>query len=88
MVVYLEEKKEDLLYRTFNENIKSHDLKWHCDKYDRIFKVLHETNWKFQYDNKLPINLIVSKEYFIPKKTFHRLIKGTGDLKIEIKEKF
>lgn len=55
-MVFLEEKKNNLLIRTFKENVKSHDLKWHCDKYDRIFKILHETDWLFQYDNKLPKN--------------------------------
>jgi hypothetical protein len=44
---------------------------------------MHDTDWKFQYDNDLPVDLS-NKKLFIPKETYHRLIKGTGDLTLKI----
>ena len=39
-----------------------------------------------QFDNEIPKKFNVNEELFIPKETFHRVIKGTGDLKLEIIE--
>ena len=44
---------------------------------------VHDTDWKFQFDNDLPVDLS-NKKLFIPKETYHRLIKGTGDLTLKI----
>jgi hypothetical protein len=38
----------------------------------------------FQMDNKLPVILIESEKFFIPKNTYHRIIKGNGDLIVNI----
>jgi hypothetical protein len=35
-------------------------------------------------DNQMPKSLTEGKEYFIPKGVYHRVIKGNGDLKVEI----
>jgi hypothetical protein len=43
----------------------------------------HPTDWQFQFDNEIPQRLSENK-LFIPKETYHRLIKGTGDLKVKI----
>ena len=53
------------------------------DKEDRIVQALHNTDWQFQLDNEFPQRLSENK-LFIPKETYHRLIKGTGDLKVKI----
>ena len=43
--------------------------------------------WKTdRMDNELPVSLEVGKTYFIPKLFYHRLLKGTTDLKIRIEE--
>jgi hypothetical protein len=55
---------------------------WHRDREDRIISPLAPTDWKFQMDNELPVPL--EGEIFIPKGVFHRVIKGTGDLKIKL----
>ena len=68
--------------RTFSEDIQEFELVWHRDKEDRIVKPLHSTDWKFQLDNDIP--RVIEKEIFIPKETYHRLIKGTGNLKVNI----
>tara|TARA_B100000902_G_scaffold216822_1_gene206098 strand:+ start:395 stop:676 length:282 start_codon:yes stop_codon:yes gene_type:complete len=70
--------------RTFNESIDSSELIWHMDKEDRIITVLKSSNWKLQMDNGLPIQLERGRSYFIPKMTYHRVIKGSGSLVLEL----
>jgi hypothetical protein len=55
---------------------------WHRDKEDRIIESLEETDWMFQLDNQLPQK--IEGQIFIPKEIYHRLIKGSGDLKIKL----
>jgi hypothetical protein len=40
-------------------------------------------NWKIQIENELPKSF---NDIIIPKLTWHRVIKGSGDLVIQIKE--
>lgn len=68
--------------REFDENIDSKELIWHKDKEDRIVEVLSNENWFFQMDNELPKKL--EGKVFVPKETFHRVIKGTGNLLVKI----
>lgn len=68
--------------REFGENIDSKELIWHKDKEDRIVEVLSNENWFFQMDNELPKKL--EGKVFVPKETFHRVIKGTGNLSVKI----
>lgn len=68
--------------RTFKHELETDELKWHWDDEDRVVEVIGETNWLFQYDNQLPIKMI--EKLFIPKRTWHRTIKGDGDLVVKI----
>ena len=68
--------------REFNEYIDSEELVWHRDKEDRIVEALEQTDWLFQFDNQLPQKL--ENKIFIPKETYHRIIKGSGNLKVKI----
>lgn len=77
---YLEEDE----IRIFSEDVQEFELVWHRDKEDRVVTPLHENDWKFQLDNDIPRPL--QKEIFIPKETYHRLIKGTGELKVRVKK--
>ena len=43
------------------------------------------TDWKFQFDNELPVELHPAREIHIPKGRIHRIIKGSGDLIVEIR---
>ena len=80
---FKEEKiKENIFIRTFTQSVEDEDLVWHRDYEDRIVKCLEKTNWKFQFDNELPISF--DNEIFIPKGVYHRIIKGDGDLVIEV----
>lgn len=82
---FKEEKiSENIFIRTFYQDIDSGELHWHRDHEDRIIESIGETDWKFQLDNELPIN--IKCEIFIPKGVYHRIIKGTGDLKIKLQK--
>lgn len=83
---YTEEKNENIIRRTFSESVNESELIWHRDKSDRIVIVLNESDWYLQFDNELPKKLNLDEEYFIPKNTFHRVIKGNGNLMVEIIE--
>jgi hypothetical protein len=72
--------------RVFNESVNSEELKWHKDEYDRIIFVESSDGWKLQMDEELPQDLKVGQKYSINKETYHRVIKGSGDLKIVIIE--
>ena len=84
-----EEKRFDngLILREFKHNANVDDLIWHQDKKDRKVFVVESSGWKLQLSSGLPFPLIEGKEYFIPKKSWHRVIKGNGNLKIEIHER-
>lgn len=56
---------------------------WHRDLKNRSVKVLDGTGWKIQLENSLPKEFT---EITIPKLLWHRVIKGSGDLVLEIKE--
>jgi len=84
---FIEEQiKENIFLREFKEEVDSGELKWHMDKEDRQVKVIKSNGWKLQLDNKLPIYLEEGKTYFIEKYSFHRVIKGSGNLIVEIEK--
>ncbi len=68
--------------REFSENVDSNELEWHRDREDRIVEVVQNKDWLFQMDNELPI--LLKQKLFIPKETYHRVIKGTGKLIVKI----
>lgn len=77
-----EQINENTFIRVFSQDVDSHELVWHRDREDRIIQSLEPSNWKFQFDNHLPIEL--DRTIFIPKETYHRLIKGDGELKLKL----
>jgi len=72
--------------RTFDVNTNSNELVWHRDKKTRIVEILQGENWELQLDNQLPVKLVKGKKYTIPKMEYHRIIKGTNNLIININE--
>ena len=86
MKPYKETKKDNVIRRTFSKDVPISELVWHRDKEDRIVKVLSETDWMIQFDNDLPKKIKVNETITIPKNTFHRVIKGTGELNVKIVE--
>ena len=75
---------EDIYTRIFPEDIPEEDLKWHWDEEDRIVQPLHPTDWLFQKDNCLPQKM--TESIFIPAGEWHRVIKGTGNLTVQVKK--
>ena len=67
--------------RIFDQDVDEMELVWHRDREDRIVEALESTDWMFQLDNNLPQRL---EKIFIPKDTYHRVIKGSGDLKVKV----
>ena len=68
--------------REFSSDVDTHELEWHIDREDRTVEVIENNNWHFQLDNNLP--QLLKETIFIPKETYHRVIKGTGNLKVRI----
>ena len=76
------ETTDTYIIREFNENVDPIELLWHRDNEPRTIEILEDTNWYIQLDNNLPTSL--KEHIFIPKHTYHRLIKGDGTLKLKI----
>jgi hypothetical protein len=86
-MIYIQNDISDNKFtRTFSSDIDSSELVWHMDAENRLVEVLEDSDWKFQMDNELPRTLVKGLKFEIPKETFHRVIKGTGSLKILIEE--
>lgn len=83
---YKQNINDTIIERVFTENTDSNEFVWHKDKRDREVKVIQSNGWKFQMDNELPKELQNNDILFIPKEVYHRVIKGNGNLKIQIKE--
>jgi len=76
------EKTDKYIIREFSENIDPIELLWHRDNEDRTVEIIGETNWRLQLDNQLPTSL--NHPIRIPRHEWHRVIKGTGTLRLKI----
>ena len=76
------ENTDTYIIREFSENIDPIELLWHRDDENRTVEIIGETNWQVQLDNQLPTSM--NQPIFIPKHEWHRVIKGTGNLKLKI----
>jgi hypothetical protein len=81
---YKELQTQEHLYRKFTQDISEDELVWHRDRNDREVTIMDSTDWMFQFEDQLPFTL--KDTLFIPKDTYHRLIKGTGTLNVQIQE--
>jgi hypothetical protein len=84
MILPFQENKlnDNTFIREFKQDTDSGDFMWHRDHENRIIESIGETDWMIQIDNELPKQ--ISGEVFIPMGIYHRVIKGTGDLKIKL----
>ena len=84
MILPFQETKisDNEFIRVFSQDTDSGEYMWHRDREDRIIESIESTDWKIQIDNELP--KVIEGEVFIPMGSYHRLIKGTGDLKINL----
>ena len=82
MKPYSEEENGNIVRRTFSIDVSESELTWHRDREDRVILPINENDWYLQMDNELPRPL--TEMVYIPKNTYHRVIKGMGDLKVRI----
>ena len=71
--------------RSFSQEVDEIELKWHRDEEDREVVSISKTDWKVQLDNELPVSL--NSPVKIKASTWHRVIKGTGNLVVKITKK-
>ena len=81
---YEEKVEEGYHIRTFSKDTNESELVWHRDKEDRIVESIGDTDWMVQLGNGIPTPL--TEKVSIPKNTYHRVIKGSGELKVRIKK--
>ena len=86
MKPYTEQRKGNEIIREFSTNVNSMELVWHRDAKDRIIEILDGEGWKFQLDNKIPVELKRGDKFQIQKEVYHRIQKGKTPLKIKITE--
>jgi hypothetical protein len=83
MLPFQETKLSDNEFiREFKQDTDSGEFMWHRDRESRIIEPINETDWLIQLDDELPKK--IEGKVFIPMGVYHRLIKGTGDLKINL----
>jgi len=86
MLPFQENKIGDNMFiREFVQDTDSGEFMWHRDREDRIIESIEETDWMVQIDNELPKK--IEGEVFIPMGIYHRLIKGTSNLKVKVIKK-
>ena len=76
------EVTDNYILRQFDDSIDPIELLWHRDDEDRVVEIIGKTDWMLQLDNSLPTSL--QERIFIPRHEWHRVIKGTGKLKLKI----
>jgi quercetin dioxygenase-like cupin family protein len=81
---YDEEINESVRVRVFSENVDDEELKWHRDREDRLVEVIEGDGWEIQFDNELPKRLTPGTQIVIPEGVYHRVIKGSSELKIKV----
>lgn len=85
---YSDSKLSDTHFiRNFDIDVEDEELIWHRDRKDREILVIKGEGWKLQFDNELPKALQEGERYFIKAETYHRILKGSTSLTLEIKEK-
>lgn len=76
------EVTDKYIIREFSDNIDPIELLWHRDNENRTIEIIGDTDWKLQLENQLPTS--INQPIYIPRHEWHRVIKGTGTLKLKI----
>ena len=79
---------DNQILREFNHDVNAEELEWHMDHSDRRVKVIEGCGWKLQLESGLPKEMIIGETYFIPRESWHRVIKGQDSLMILISGTF
>lgn len=70
------------IIREFSDDIDPIHLLWHRDDEDRVVQIIGETDWMLQLEDQLPTSM--NNPIFIPRHQWHRVIKGSGTLKLKV----
>jgi quercetin dioxygenase-like cupin family protein len=76
----------DRMLREFSEHVSQGELEWHMDRRSRRVTIKEGWGWKLQLESGLPFEIRPGETYFIPKESWHRLLRGNGKLRIVIDE--
>ena len=77
---------KDSFIRKFSSQIECDELYWHKDKCNRVIKVISGEGWMYQEENAIPVEIFPGSTFSIKKGTWHRVIRGSSDLSVLIKE--
>jgi len=78
---------DSYIIREFTENIDPIELMYFRLDQDRAIDILEVgKSWKIQFDDQLPFDLEPEMRIFILRHMWHRVIKGDGNLKIQIQK--
>lgn len=77
---------ESSILREFRCDVPNEELEWHMDRRDRVVTVIKGDDWKLQLESGLPFDLIEGRSYTIPRESWHRVHRGSSDLRIFIDE--
>ena len=75
-----------VMIREFSRDVPTEELEWHMDRQDRRITVVEGGGWKLQLESGLPFTMVTGQTYEIPMRSWHRVIKGEGDLRIIVDE--
>ena len=89
MFPFTEQKNgNNVVVREFDADVDPQELVWHRDNENRTVQVWNDSDWQFQFEDELPIDLKKNVYFTIPKGVYHRVIKGTTELKVVITKHF
>lgn len=74
------------ILREFSREVQAEELEWHMDRRDRHVKVIEGCGWKLQLESGLPKEMHIGETYFIPRESWHRVLKGQDSLVVLISE--
>lgn len=81
---YSEEVCGGVRRRTFAADVPERELVWHFDlEHRRVRAVAECPGWMLQMDDCLPFPF-PRQPYRIPAGVYHRVLRGTGELVVEI----
>ena len=83
---YKDTQQDGYFIREFNESSPDEEFVWHRDRANRTIVAKEGEEWFIQMDNKMPEVIEIDKPFTIKEGVFHRILKGKGTLKLEIKE--
>ena len=81
------EREFEIIEKEFPSDLDANKLVWHRDGGDREVTILEVgSDWKFEEEGRSPRLLIKGDTVYVSKTTLHKIHKGSGGLKVYIKQ--